>query len=181
MKVKDGMTYVVGLPLDEANKITDAMEQAEKTGDLESLRWCARMLKWLYDPAEIIWADIYSGPEDLFNHNWSNALERDPPPPSIATIIMKPNKEDQDGVNAITFYPAERVQEIFERMKAAKGTTHEAEEYRIFALRMERLFDRYSFESNTRLEDEAALRLAAIGEAVEDEEFVASITARTLP
>jgi hypothetical protein len=90
--------------------------------------------------------------------------------------IMKPNKKDWDGINSVGFYPAERVREIFERMKAAKGTTEEAEEYRIFALRMERLYDRYSFESNTWLED-AAIRLASIGEAVEDAEFIASITA----
>jgi hypothetical protein len=91
--------------------------------------------------------------------------------------IMNPNERDWDGINSIMFYPAERVREIFERMKSAKGTEHEAKEYRIFSLRMERLFDHYSLESNTWLEAEDAIRLAAIGEAVENEEFVTSITA----
>jgi hypothetical protein len=90
--------------------------------------------------------------------------------------IMRPNEQDPDGVNSIMLYPAERVREIFKRMKAARGTPHEAKEYRIFALRMERLYDRYSLESNTWLEDEDALRWAAIGEAAEDAGFVASIT-----
>jgi hypothetical protein len=90
--------------------------------------------------------------------------------------IMKPNELDTDGVNSIAFYPAERVREIFGRMKAARGTPREAEEYRVFSLRMERLYDRYSLESNTWLEDEDALRWAAVGEAAEDAGFVAAIT-----
>jgi hypothetical protein len=90
--------------------------------------------------------------------------------------IMKPSELDPDGVNSIALYPAERVREIFRRMKAARGTPREAEEYRIFALRMERLYDHYSLESNTWLEDEDALRWAAVGEAVEDAGFVASVT-----
>jgi hypothetical protein len=91
--------------------------------------------------------------------------------------IMKPDQRDPDGINAVLLYPAERVREIFRRMKAARGTGREAEELRVFFLRMERLYDRYSLESNTWLEDDDELRWAAIGEAAEDEEFVASITA----
>jgi hypothetical protein len=94
-----------------------------------------------------------------------------------AKPIMTANDLDPDGINSIMFYPAERVKEIFRRMKSAKGTAQEAEEYRIFALRMERLYDRYSPESNTWLDDEeTALRWAAIGEAAEDAEFVREIT-----
>jgi hypothetical protein len=77
--------------------------------------------------------------------------------------VMKPDESDPGGVSSIMFYPAERVREIFKRMKAARGTAGEAEEYRIFALRMERLYDRYSLESNTWLEDKDALRWAAWG------------------
>jgi hypothetical protein len=42
--------------------------------------------------------------------------------------VMKPNEQDPDGVNSIMLYPAERVQEIFRRMKAAWGTGREAAE-----------------------------------------------------
>jgi hypothetical protein len=90
--------------------------------------------------------------------------------------VMKPSEIDRSGVSSIMLYPAERVREIFSRMKAARGTGREAEEYRIFALRMERLYDRYSLESNTCLEKEDALRWAAIGEAMEDAEFTTSST-----
>jgi hypothetical protein len=91
--------------------------------------------------------------------------------------IMKPSDIDPDGVSSIMLYPAERVREIFSRAKAARGTGREAEEFRVFFLRMERLYDRYSFESNTCLEEEDALRWAAVGEAAEDAEFTASIKA----
>jgi hypothetical protein len=92
--------------------------------------------------------------------------------------IMKPSDIDPEGVNSIMLYPAERVREIFDRMKAAKGTGREAEELRIFFLRMERLYDRYSFESNTWLEDEDEVRWAAVGEAAEDAEFVAAVVGK---
>jgi hypothetical protein len=90
--------------------------------------------------------------------------------------IMKPSEIDPDGMSSIMLYPAERVMEIFSRMKAARGTGREAEELRIFFLRMERLYDRYSYESNTCLEEEDEIRWAAVGEAAEDAEFTASIT-----
>jgi hypothetical protein len=237
MKVESGMTHVVDLPFDEADKIMEGMEQAEKTWDLEGLRWCARMIRWLWDQGDVNSTDTYCYTENLFNCAWKYAMEKDPPPASIAAIvagekeegpggedanraldtlavffeenpgeegpaggagkpgsapglgggsyrggsgmivkpIMKPDDVDSEGVSSIMLYPAERVREIFKRVKAAKGTQREAAEYRIFALRMERLYDRYSLESNTCLEDEDALRWAAIGEAAEDAEFVASI------
>jgi hypothetical protein len=40
--------------------------------------------------------------------------------------IMKPSEIDPDGVSSIILYPAERVREIFSRMKAARGTGREA-------------------------------------------------------
>jgi hypothetical protein len=91
--------------------------------------------------------------------------------------IMKQSDIDRDCVSSIVLYPAERVREIFSRVKAARGTGREAEEFRIFFLRMERLYDRYSFESNASLEEEDELRWAAVGEAAEDAEFAASIKA----
>jgi hypothetical protein len=90
--------------------------------------------------------------------------------------IMKLSDIDPEGVNSIMLYPAERVREIFDRMKAARGTGREVEELRIFFLRIERLYDRYSLESNTRLEEEDELRWAAAGEAAEDAEFAGAIT-----
>jgi hypothetical protein len=87
MKVEDGMTKVVELPLAEADKVMGGMEQAERAGDLEGLRWCARMLKWLWDQGEVNSTDTYCYTENLFNRAWNYALEKDPPPASIAAMI----------------------------------------------------------------------------------------------
>jgi hypothetical protein len=92
MKIELGMTDVVGLPLDEADKIVDGMEQAEKAGDLEVLRWCARMIRWLWDQSEVIGTDTYSYAGDLFNCAWKGLMARDPPPASIATIVTPKEK-----------------------------------------------------------------------------------------
>jgi hypothetical protein len=92
MKIKLGMTDVVGLPLDEADRIMDGMEQAEKAGDPEALRWCARMIRWLWDQSEVIGADIYSYTGDLFNCAWKGLMARDPPPASIAAIVTPEEK-----------------------------------------------------------------------------------------
>jgi hypothetical protein len=47
MKVKSGMTDMAMFPIEETDRIMDAMEQAEKAGDLPALQWCARFLMWL--------------------------------------------------------------------------------------------------------------------------------------
>jgi hypothetical protein len=65
----------------------NGMEQAEKAGDLESLRWCARMLKWLWDQGEVNSYDTCCYTEKLFNRAWNYVLEKDPPPASIAAIV----------------------------------------------------------------------------------------------
>jgi hypothetical protein len=90
MKVeKDGMTDMVGFPLAETDKIMDAMEQAEKVGDLEALKWCARFLRWLWDEGDVIGSDAYLRAERLFNKMWGSLLKSDPPPESIAGIINR--------------------------------------------------------------------------------------------
>jgi hypothetical protein len=90
MKVeKDGMTDMVEFPLAETDKIMDAMEQAEKAGDLEALKWCARFLRWLWDEGDVIGSDAYFRAERLFNKMWGSLLKNDPPPESIAAVINR--------------------------------------------------------------------------------------------
>jgi len=45
---------------------------------------------------------------------------------------MVGGQSDSLPVNTVDFYPAERVREIFQRLKAARGTDREAAELRIF-------------------------------------------------
>jgi hypothetical protein len=100
--------------------------------------------------------------------------------------VMKPYIDSggiEDGINAVMLYPAERVDEIFQRMKAAWGKENEAGELRIFYLRMRRMYQDFSMPMNTWLDvegmDEARKdRWFGIGEALEDEEFLESIEAR---
>jgi hypothetical protein len=92
MKVnEDGMTDMVVFPLAETDKIMEAMEQAEKAGDMEALKWCARFLRWLWDEGDVIGSDAYLRAEQLFNKTWGILLKSDMPPESIAEII---NRED---------------------------------------------------------------------------------------
>ena len=90
--------------------------------------------------------------------------------------IMAEGPNGDLSARGLTFWPYERVEEVFKRMEAAAGTPREAAELLIFWRRMKRLYDEYSVESDYFLEKEEALRMAALGEAVEDAEFVASIT-----
>jgi hypothetical protein len=83
--------------------------------------------------------------------------------------------EDGIPITSIGFYPAERVHEIFDRLKAAKGTDREESELRIFAERITYLYENQTEESNTALGIEKTARLAAVGEAVEDAERTANI------
>jgi hypothetical protein len=99
--------------------------------------------------------------------------------------IMKPYIDisgHEDGINAVMLYPAERVEEIFQRMKAAWGKKNEAEELRIFYLRMRRMYQDFSMSSNTWIDDDGMDearrgRWLGIGETIEDEEFLESIGA----
>jgi len=81
---------------------------------------------------------------------------------------MVGGQSDSLPLNTIDFYPAERVREIFERLKAARGTDKEAAELRIFAERMIWLYENQSEERNTFLDFDEALRFAAYGEAMAD-------------
>jgi hypothetical protein len=53
------------------------------------------------------------------------------------------------AIYSISLYPAERVREIFNRMKAAEGTGKEAAELRIFAARMKWLKELFKKYFNT--------------------------------
>jgi hypothetical protein len=86
-----------------------------------------------------------------------------------------------DGINAIGVFPAERVSEIFSRMEAAWGTDNEAAELRIFYQRMRRAKEHFSYPSQTWLdvddiEEGLDMQWAAFGEAIEDAEFLRSLT-----
>jgi hypothetical protein len=89
MKVEKGMTHIVELPFSETDKVIDGMELAEKTGDLESLKWCARMIRWLYDQAETGSTDTYCYTENLFNTAWDSLVKKDPPPALIAAAVTR--------------------------------------------------------------------------------------------
>ncbi|MFP3041197.1 hypothetical protein LQZ19_05180 [Treponema primitia] len=92
--------------------------------------------------------------------------------------VMKPFIDGgghADGINAVNFYPAERVEEVFSRMRSAMGTPREAAELRIFALRMERLYEDAE-ENHTWIDDGEIFLRVSQHEAAEDAAFVRSIT-----
>jgi hypothetical protein len=77
-------------------------------------------------------------------------------------------QSDSLPINTVDFYPAERIHEIFKRLKAALGTDREAAELRIFAERMIWLYENQSEKRNTFLDFDEAGRFAAYGEAMAD-------------
>jgi len=85
----------------------------------------------------------------------------------LATEIVG-GQLDSLPVNTIAFYPAERVCEIFERLKSARGTDRETAELRIFAGRMIWLYENQTEEQNTFLGFDEALHFAGYGEAALD-------------
>jgi hypothetical protein len=89
MKVVSGQTDMVLFPIEETDRIMDAMELAEKAGDLPALQWCARFLRWLWDEGDITSVGDYCYCEDLFNKMWASLLKGDPAPESIAAIINR--------------------------------------------------------------------------------------------
>ena len=94
--------------------------------------------------------------------------------------VMKPfidGEGKEDGINAIEFYPKERVDEIFSRMAAAWNTGREAGELRIFYQRMRRMYDDFSAPTNTWLDESIMERWEAVGEAVEDAAVLESVGA----
>jgi hypothetical protein len=99
--------------------------------------------------------------------------------------VMKPYIDiggHEDGINAVMLYPAERVDETFQRMKAAWGKENEARKLRIFYLRICRMYHDFSMPANTWLDVEGMdevrkERWFGFGEALEDAEFLESIGA----
>jgi hypothetical protein len=101
-----------------------------------------------------------------------------PAAPVPMSPIMKPyadGSDHGDGINAVIFSPAERVKEIFERRWKAANTPQEAEELRIFALRMDRLYDT-ARETQTWWDDVDTFKYLAQDEADKDAEFLRKIT-----
>jgi hypothetical protein len=86
-------------------------------------------------------------------------------------------QSDSLPLNTIDFYPAERVREFFERLKAARGTDREAAELRIFAERMIWLYENQSEERNTFLDFDEAGSFVAYGEAMADAARTAELEA----
>ena len=92
MKVEDGSTDFLDFPIEEMERIIEAMEQAGKAGDLKALQWCARRLQWLYEEAEISTGGADRRAVRLFNSAWDAQLKSDPVPESIAAIM---NRKDE--------------------------------------------------------------------------------------
>jgi len=122
MKVVSGMTDMVEFPIEETDKIIDAMEQAEKAGDVKALQWCARFLRWLWDEGGIVSVDDYCYNEGLFNKMWDCLLKADPAPETIAAIINR-----KDGPKPPTVADAEKaldvVKEFFQENIPHKAIT----------------------------------------------------------
>jgi len=93
------------------------------------------------------------------------------------TPIMKSAHEENESeaLNGILLYPAERVHEIFARLGAARGTSRETAELRIFAERMKWLYENQSNKNVYWPEAEDLIRWAAYGEAAEDAERTAKL------
>ena len=121
MKVRDGgMTSMIGFPHMEAWGVIEAMEQAEKAGDIEALKWCARRLCWLYEEGEVYSGDMFCTAEHLFNSTWKAFLKNDPPPASIAAIIA--SAEEPEPVTAAAAEKAlDTVKAFLEKTLAKKG------------------------------------------------------------
>jgi hypothetical protein len=81
----------------------------------------------------------------------------------------------EGGINSINFYPAERVEEIFDRMKSAMNTPGEAAELKIFYLRIARLYDEAEYSRSWVGIDEF-FHAYAKQEARENAEFLRKIT-----
>ena len=104
---------MVELPIHEMLNIMDAMEQAEKAGDLKALQWCARFLKILWDDAEITRVDDFSNSAHMFNRMWDSLLKADPAPESIASIICRKDEPEPYTAEGMT---EEKYRETVERL-----------------------------------------------------------------
>ena len=119
MKTGSGRsTDFLALPAEEAERTLEALKQAEKTNDIEALKWCARRLVWLDEVSEIISGEDDYYPEHLFNKAWRGELKHDPPPASIAGIIARIDEppETPDARKAI-----ETLEAFFEASPGTKS------------------------------------------------------------
>ena len=82
-----GLTDFLMLPAEEAKIITDELKKAEKTNDIEALKWCARRIVWLDDVSEIISSGDNFYPAHVFNKAWEKELKSDTVPDSMTAII----------------------------------------------------------------------------------------------
>jgi len=130
MKLDKGRsTDFLSLPADEAEKVIEAMKQAEQTNDIEALKWAARRIAWLDDTSEIIHGDDDFHPAHIFNKAWAQMLESDPPPESIAEIIC--NKDEPKPPTA------EETKRIPPKTEVFLELADEIAEAQIFIERME--------------------------------------------
>jgi hypothetical protein len=74
-------------PLRETKEVIGTMAKAEAGGDLKTLQWCARKLKWLYGFAEMSSTEISPREADLFQDAWIARLVLDLPPESVKGIL----------------------------------------------------------------------------------------------
>jgi hypothetical protein len=90
-----GNVDFVHLPVEEAENVIEAMEEAEKAADVPALKWCARRVIQLYRMFEddVCSCDDLYIPVKVFNRLWETALKNDPPPESIAAIIAKVDED----------------------------------------------------------------------------------------
>ena len=87
---KKGETDFIHFPIVETEAVMAYMEQAEKTGDFKTLKWCARLLLWIFktmlEKDGICTSDrstlfcngkdnrpVYSARK--FNNEWENVLK----------------------------------------------------------------------------------------------------------
>jgi len=91
---KTGSTEFLALPAGEAERTIEAMKQAERAGDTEALKWCARRIAWLDEISEVTYGEDFFCPVDAFNKAWEETLKNDPPPESIAGIIARLEKTE---------------------------------------------------------------------------------------
>jgi hypothetical protein len=97
--MEDGMIRMLCLyPYDEVYKVFQALEEAAKRRDLDSLVWCARRLDWFHDQGKTTWGDLSEAQqEDLFEQAYRGNME---PPPALIADLVAPDKEEPEPLSA---------------------------------------------------------------------------------
>ena len=98
MRTENGDTEMLEFPVEETERVIEAMSKAEQTGDLEGLCWASRRLKWLYAQAETSTGSFGRQAVRWFNLAWDEQIKADPPPESIAAII---NQKPEPAASAV--------------------------------------------------------------------------------